>query len=67
MFTTIWFRDDFSDFEGFLTLSIGRYTLKKVTGTPTVHECLALGPDSWGTEEIHYVNSACREKRKLIF
>ena len=65
MFTVICFWDDFSDFEGFLMPSIGRHAQKKVTATPTVHE--RLGPDYWGAEEINYVNSAYREKRKLIF
>ena len=60
MFTTICFRNDFSDFEGFLMPSIGRHTYKKVTATPIVHE--RLGSDSCGAEEIDYVNSAYREK-----
>ena len=50
MFTTICFRDDFSDFEGFLMPSIGRHTQKKVKVTPTVHE--RFGPDSWGAEKL---------------
>ena len=38
----------------------------KVTATlTTVYE--RLNPDSWIAEENHYVNSAYREKRKLIF
>ena len=49
----------------FLMLSIGSYTQNKVTATPTVHE--RLNPDSWIAEENDYVNSAYREKRKLIF
>ena len=65
MFTAICFWDYFSDFEGFLMPSICRHAQKKVTATPTVHE--RFGPDSWGAEEIDYVNSAYREKRKLIF
>ena len=52
-----------------LTLTLGGYESaiapKKVTATPTVHE--RLGPDSWGAEEIDDVNSAYREKRKLVF
>ena len=59
MFTTICFRDDFSDFEGFLMPGI--HTQKKVTATATVH--VRLGPNSWGAEEIDYVNSAYREKK----
>ena len=65
MFTTICFRDDSSDFQGFLMSSIGRHNQKKATAIPTVHE--RSGPDSWGAEEIDYVNSAYREKRKIIF
>ena len=41
-------------------LSVGSYTQKKVTATPTVHE--RLSPASWIAEEIDYVNSAYREK-----
>ena len=40
---------------------------KKVTATPTtVYERL-INPDSLIAEENDYVNSAYREKRKLIF
>ena len=60
MFKIICFRDDFSNFEDFVMLSVGSYTQKKVTATPTVHE--RLSPASWIAKEIDYVNSAYREK-----
>ena len=28
---------------------------------------MSFGTDSWSADENDYVNSACREKRKLIF
>ena len=64
MFTTICFRDDLSDFEGFLMPSRQPYPEESGSNTNSAKApCL----DSWGAEENDYVNSAYREKRKIIF
>ena len=55
MFTTVCFRDDFDDFEGFVMPSIrggggsSAFLEESGSNTNTVHE--RLGPGSWSAEK----------------
>ena len=62
MFTTLCLNDDLSDFLGFLMPLIGGYRKWQQH-----QQLMSLGSDSWSADGNDYVNSACREKRKLIF